>query len=466
MTAFTAKVAAALDAGKALTTTLLNQLWDNTTYAKERLDAHLHDGSDGTQLIPVQPNYFRNGSFELGVSGYTQTVYSAGATLGSISVNTANPLNGNTSLAFTSANLAAGAGDIVSNELIPVTGLNAYQINLAVQAVSAITSASFTATIATTNMTVTGSPAGYLIAGQTIAGTGVTAGTKIISQTSGTTGAAGVYVVGISQTVASATAMTASHSISGVSAKMEVQWYDKTAIPSNLATGLISASTVWSSSSTPSAVSYVGSVQTAPLNARFMRTKFTGCVPGVGTQIGTVYVDGMVSTIPPQNTIFDKPGTYTFVMPVDAVYIAVQGAGAGSNASGFPGSSGAYGEGWVYAPKGTSITITVGAGGIYNTSGGGTSSFGTYLSCTGGTVGSGAAGGVVTPAAATVPSMGVGFTILLNGIAGAGVYNAGSNGYYKNTGGASSLSPNGILGGGGIWNGQGGGGDGFVSVRW
>jgi hypothetical protein len=43
-----------------------------------------------------------------------------------------------------------------------------------------------------------------------IAGTGVTAGTRIIGQVSGTTGAAGVYIVSISQTVSSPTTMSAS----------------------------------------------------------------------------------------------------------------------------------------------------------------------------------------------------------------------------------------------------------------
>ena len=69
--------------------------------------------------------------------------------------------------------------------------------------------ATFTGTISTTNLTVAASPAptGYIRAGQTITGTGVTVGTKIVSQTSGTPGADGVYVVSVSQTVSGATAM-------------------------------------------------------------------------------------------------------------------------------------------------------------------------------------------------------------------------------------------------------------------
>jgi hypothetical protein len=66
-------------------------------------------------------------------------------------------------------------------------------------------STSFTASISTTNMTVTAVGFGKIVPGQTIAGTGVTQDTTIISQTSGTTGGTGVYVVSASQTVSSTT---------------------------------------------------------------------------------------------------------------------------------------------------------------------------------------------------------------------------------------------------------------------
>lgn len=65
--------------------------------------------------------------------------------------------------------------------------------------------ASFTASIATTNMTVTALSNGPIYPGMTITGTGVTAGTRVVSQTSGTAGGTGVYVVSVSQTVASTT---------------------------------------------------------------------------------------------------------------------------------------------------------------------------------------------------------------------------------------------------------------------
>ena len=63
----------------------------------------------------------------------------------------------------------------------------------------------FTASITLTDMTVSAVASGTIYPGMTITGTGVTAGTRIVSQTSGTTGGTGVYVVSVSQTVASTT---------------------------------------------------------------------------------------------------------------------------------------------------------------------------------------------------------------------------------------------------------------------
>jgi len=65
--------------------------------------------------------------------------------------------------------------------------------------------ASFTAAIATTTMTVTAVASGTILIGQTISGTGVTAGTTITAQLTGTTGGIGTYTVSASQTVSSTT---------------------------------------------------------------------------------------------------------------------------------------------------------------------------------------------------------------------------------------------------------------------
>lgn len=64
--------------------------------------------------------------------------------------------------------------------------------------------ATFTATGAATNLTVT-AVTGLISEGDTISGTGVPAGTTIITQTSGTTGGAGVYVTSGATTAAAAT---------------------------------------------------------------------------------------------------------------------------------------------------------------------------------------------------------------------------------------------------------------------
>jgi hypothetical protein len=68
-------------------------------------------------------------------------------------------------------------------------------------------SAVFTASIgpATTTMTVTAVTSGVLVAGMTLTGTGVTSGTTIVSQSTGSAGSTGTYVVSVSQTVASTT---------------------------------------------------------------------------------------------------------------------------------------------------------------------------------------------------------------------------------------------------------------------
>jgi len=68
----------------------------------------------------------------------------------------------------------------------------------------------FTATGSGTNLTVSAISSGYLSAGDIIAGAGITLGTTILSQTSGTPGGTGVYVTSVatSATAASCTAMS------------------------------------------------------------------------------------------------------------------------------------------------------------------------------------------------------------------------------------------------------------------
>jgi hypothetical protein len=63
----------------------------------------------------------------------------------------------------------------------------------------------FTGSIATTTLTVSAITSGTLIPGMVITGTGVTAGTYIVAQLTGSTGSTGTYTVSASQTVASTT---------------------------------------------------------------------------------------------------------------------------------------------------------------------------------------------------------------------------------------------------------------------
>lgn len=78
--------------------------------------------------------------------------------------------------------------------------------------VAAGPSVSTTGSIAGTTLTVTAASVAGLVAGGAISGTGVQAGTKIVSQTSGTTGGIGVYQVNIPQTVTSTT-ITSSYGV-------------------------------------------------------------------------------------------------------------------------------------------------------------------------------------------------------------------------------------------------------------
>lgn len=109
--------------------------------------------------------------------------------------------------------------------------------------------------------------------------------------------------------------------------------------------------------------------------------------------------------------VYQTAGTYTFTYPpgVTTAWVDVTGGGGGGGGStsssgsqssvGSGGNGGARGAGWCVHPSGTAITITVGAGGIAGTAGGGngqaggTSSFGTDIVAPGGH------GGVGGPAA-------------------------------------------------------------------
>ena len=85
----------------------------------------------------------------------------------------------------------------------------------AIGSFTATTNSAFSATITTTQLTVTILTSGVLAIGQTIAGVGVTAGTLITAFVSGTQGGVGVYTISPSQTVASTVAMTGAYGTGG-----------------------------------------------------------------------------------------------------------------------------------------------------------------------------------------------------------------------------------------------------------
>lgn len=116
--------------------------------------------------------------------------------------------------------------------------------------------------------------------------------------------------------------------------------------------------------------------------------------------------------------IFGVPGTHTFTVPLNVSSIRVRVVGAGGSGAsggaqqGTGGGGGGYAHGVFNVTSGTSYTITVGSGGVAKTvvelngNAGGSSSFGSLISATGGGAGlyqasstallSGGAGGIGT----------------------------------------------------------------------
>lgn len=77
-------------------------------------------------------------------------------------------------------------------------------------------------------------------------------------------------------------------SVANVSSKAEIIWFDSTKTQ-------ISASTVYSSSATPTTATDFTGFGTAPTNAKYKQLRITGGVPATGSATGTVYFDGLVA---------------------------------------------------------------------------------------------------------------------------------------------------------------------------
>lgn len=142
-----------------------------------------------------------------------------------------------------------------------------------------------------------------------------------------------------------------------------------------------------------------------------------------------------------QYQVFYANGTYTVPAGVSRIRVRTVGGGAGGKNAGGGGSGGGYAHGVFVVSPGASFAVTVGSGGTAGASptAGGTSSFGSLISATGGAI-TGGAGGV-----------GTGGDYQASGGVGGG--NSGTVG----SGGAAG-SQLGVGGAGGTGNPSGGGG--------
>jgi len=168
--------------------------------------------SGNLTLIGSTPLTLTQGAIDMGGNdlifqngGYAGTNSGANAWVqnGRIQLNTV--ASGNRTFPF-KATGATGALVLNTGAGTGLGGSDITQVRASVTAAPtgvAAASTTFTGSVATTNLTVTAGSG--IVPGMTMSGTGVTAGTVIRSQTSGTPGGAGVYVVSVSQTVASTT---------------------------------------------------------------------------------------------------------------------------------------------------------------------------------------------------------------------------------------------------------------------
>lgn len=178
-------------------------------------------------------------------------------------------------------------------------------------------------------------------------------------------------------------------SVAGVSARYEIIWYDEDQ-------NQISADDVYASASVPTSWVQAARAMRAPDSARFARVRFIGGEPGVGSSAGTIYADdfqmaALTAGAPLRVQTFTSSGSWTRGRDVRWVFVEVQGGGGGGDTD-TPGGSGGYAAKIIYAADlGATETVTVGAGGLSGAAGG-TSSFGSHCSATGGDGGVGSGG--------------------------------------------------------------------------
>jgi hypothetical protein len=131
------------------------------------------------------------------ISGLTLTQLQA--LTGSLNVTVDGYARAAASVVLSSATSFSNAASLIQ------TALNASLPALGTSTASTIatTTTTFTGSIAANVLTVTTAPSNPLVAGTILTGTGVTAGTQVQNQLTGTAGGIGTYAVSISQTVAS-----------------------------------------------------------------------------------------------------------------------------------------------------------------------------------------------------------------------------------------------------------------------
>lgn len=107
-------------------------------------------------------------------------------------------------------------------------------------------------------------------------------------------------------------------SASGVSSKVEAVWYDKDQAQ-------ISTSTLLSHTSTPTSWTRERLGCVAPAAARYMRLRFTGGVPAVGSSAGTVRFDGISLTAPGSGLLKVQGGSVSGVASLALVMTDLTG---------------------------------------------------------------------------------------------------------------------------------------------
>jgi hypothetical protein len=146
-------------------------------YPSTSVPAYLR-GGPANQLSLAQLQAL-SGTLTVNVDGYARTA-------GAVNLSSATSFSAAAALIQTGLNASPPAAASVTGAIAPAT-------------------ASVTGSIAGNVMYVTGVTSGTLVAGAAISGTGITAGTKIANQISGTPGGIGEYAVSIAQIVASTT---------------------------------------------------------------------------------------------------------------------------------------------------------------------------------------------------------------------------------------------------------------------